>query len=137
MNKLQENHKEKLSQAHCKCKQTYENSYLPNFSWTNPTRNTVQPTSLYPSRSSEQDVTSFAAGTDNSQSTLCPSCALKKSWKIVESGTGRGAAAQGATFRLPFCAVVVAVDVAVFHWDAIKYIAVKVSTLAFPLTSEN
>lgn len=43
---------------------------------------------------------------------------------------------QGATFRLPFSAVVV-VDVAVFHWDAIKYIAVKVSTLAFPLTSGN
>lgn len=41
----------------------------------------------------------------------------------------------GATFRLPFFAVVVVVvgvagvvDVAVLHWDAIKYIAVKVST---------
>lgn len=98
MNKLQENHKEKLSQAHCKCKQTYENSYLPNFSWTNPTRNTVQPTSLYPSRSSEQDVTSFAAGTDNSQSTLCPSCALKKAGKLLRVEREEGQQRKGQHF---------------------------------------
>lgn len=120
MNKLQKNQKKgKLSQAHWKCKQTYENSYLRNFSWCNP----IQTTLHTPTQEAEQDVTSFAAGTDNSQSTLWPTCEAKK--KL-----------GGGSERNIFDYLVV-VDVAVFHWDAIKYIAVKVSTLPFPLTSGN
>lgn len=76
-----------------------------------------------PPQEAEQDVTSFAAGTDNSQSTLWPTFSEPK--KKV-----------GGSRRNIFDYLVV-VDVAVFHWDAIKYIAVKVSTLPFPLTSGN